>query len=1290
MSLNRAAASERATQSAATRTVSAAIDLMSNWRQQAAAGAETAVIDGWQPREGHILTVTRAISARVNQNYDGFPSEELRKAYKTFLGKPVFVNHQNEDPTRARGRVVGTRYVENGADKYIEVIQEVNAKKFPLLAKELIEAGLDSVSMGCSAERTICSFCGNVATGMFDMCTHVLNFKGQKLRRAGKNGQMEDVLVYEECRDLGFFELSYVFDPADETAMVSNLVVAGKGKSAEIKTPVPSAPRVYCDFPGCNRWTLHKSEKYSSEWVRNDGMIRTFDFCSDEHRAEYEARYPEWRMERGASRNPVKYYAVQKKAWGEREAPAAIDTLRDDRDEQEEEFHQYVKSPDGLAMPDLDKARELDRREEMGEGYEDFSDYLQDEVSDHGSLDEEMLDDPNAVGQLQDELEPEVEQFGPDEAVTDEFGKDPEDAETNPFAETDEGAPGEQPIGEDGLPVADDLPEDVMVDPDDLTDEMTDPDDLVPPEQKPGMETAPEEFVEQEPVKEKVDPDSLVEDDKPVEKTIEQPQVAPPTKNPEKKPSAPADKAAPPKESPSKKPPVKQPADNSEAPKPPKPDEVSPPAPEKSRKPNNEPAEKDSPVKKGPDDKGDKVPDHPDSGAESRDKAESDPEVDDEKEVGDLADQLGISADQLLQLDPEDLKALLDADEEKKMAPKAASRRTASDGWSSDNIGAREGYTKTVGRYELGVWDWSGDGFMWGWEVELASQGEVVANGTVNTREEAQSKAESYAQRFASRREARASQDFLNWVSRSTTDPLSGMSQEALDDLVDDFLAQAPGLYSDAEIDSIQRGLSQYASRKTAFSVGDRVTDGWGSVLGQGTVTSVNGELVTVKWDDSGDEESTSKASLKKASTTEEKMSRKDSTMSGDSLAQRGRVASRRRTADDSRNDQGEFEETFITQTPPPEPVETGEGEEINNTEENLVASIRAKQAELIRLRRARQRKQADGGFLGDGASEGETAEVVNPELSGTDDQDLKGDFESADPNEDVKETQPKDASRKAKVARRRRMHFAHWVSQNKGKKLADVSSVGELRSWVTAYCSETGVAKEAMYPIVRTDVVALRKAADNDDDGESGDKSEPPEFVKEKIEDSKESRKQTSAGRRKMADEKLDVAAPDGRVDVERPTADDTDDEAQASQFDKNDFGQNAGDDKADPDLSTNQNWAPGHGKSSDLKKASGVNAVRLARAYINAGLESSDKEWVLASQFEQMSAAVVNDRLALLERVVEVNASRRPIAQKTAGSRGARSATIPPNMPRAVAATPPQQRVAASDASSDSDLFI
>ena len=38
------------------------------------------VDEGWRPKPGYIYTVVRAISARVNQNYDGWPSEELKKS----------------------------------------------------------------------------------------------------------------------------------------------------------------------------------------------------------------------------------------------------------------------------------------------------------------------------------------------------------------------------------------------------------------------------------------------------------------------------------------------------------------------------------------------------------------------------------------------------------------------------------------------------------------------------------------------------------------------------------------------------------------------------------------------------------------------------------------------------------------------------------------------------------------------------------------------------------------------------------------------------------------------------------------------------------------------------------------------------------------------------------------------------------------------------------------------------------------------------------------------------------
>jgi hypothetical protein len=174
---------------------------------------------------GMLYTKVRAISARINQNYDAWPSGQLKTSYLTFLGKPIFVNHANFDPDRARGRVVAARYIENGRDKYVETVMEVDALNFPRLAAEIHNGGLDSVSMGVEAGFTICSFCGNKATDVFDMCDHVKFHKGSHLPDP-RTGQPK--LVYEDCHKLGFFELSYVFDPADETAVVSQVIVADK------------------------------------------------------------------------------------------------------------------------------------------------------------------------------------------------------------------------------------------------------------------------------------------------------------------------------------------------------------------------------------------------------------------------------------------------------------------------------------------------------------------------------------------------------------------------------------------------------------------------------------------------------------------------------------------------------------------------------------------------------------------------------------------------------------------------------------------------------------------------------------------------------------------------------------------------------------------------------------------------------------------------------------------------------------------------------------------------------
>lgn len=194
--------------------------------------------DDYKTDDGFLYVRVRAISSRVNKNHDGWPSEELSKAYRTFVGKPIFVDHHNTDPKKARGVVVDAAlHVEDDLDKtasldpyyasapenhlpptWIELLLEVDAKRYPKLAKAIVAGDIDGVSMGANVERSICSHCANVARSPEEYCTHVRS-KGAYFDYYGPDGTKTSKKAYEDCYDIGFFELSFVFDPADETAL---------------------------------------------------------------------------------------------------------------------------------------------------------------------------------------------------------------------------------------------------------------------------------------------------------------------------------------------------------------------------------------------------------------------------------------------------------------------------------------------------------------------------------------------------------------------------------------------------------------------------------------------------------------------------------------------------------------------------------------------------------------------------------------------------------------------------------------------------------------------------------------------------------------------------------------------------------------------------------------------------------------------------------------------------------------------------------------------------------------
>jgi len=191
---------------------------------------------GVQRRPGYLYVRNRAISSRVNQNFDAWPADELatdREGYgwQTFIGRPVFVNHANANHRRARGVNIAAALHEDflpdgSPDTWVELLKEVDPKAFPKLAARLLSKDpkrrIDRTSMGADVGTSVCSVptCENVATSEDELCQHMKREKG--LRYAvldPRTGAVRKGLIAEICKNLRFFEDSLLAEPpADPTA----------------------------------------------------------------------------------------------------------------------------------------------------------------------------------------------------------------------------------------------------------------------------------------------------------------------------------------------------------------------------------------------------------------------------------------------------------------------------------------------------------------------------------------------------------------------------------------------------------------------------------------------------------------------------------------------------------------------------------------------------------------------------------------------------------------------------------------------------------------------------------------------------------------------------------------------------------------------------------------------------------------------------------------------------------------------------------------------------------------
>jgi len=394
--------------------VSTILDVKGSAERDASASlSRVAAFNDYRTEDGYLYARIRAISSRVNKNHDGWPSVELaggqeafdhhtassdggftvnaskdaEYGFSTFLGKPIFVDHHNSDPSRARGVIVDAKlhiddhktaaqkdsYYRNAPSNHtpptwVELLLEVDAKSFPKLAKAIIDGsknaknGIDGFSMGCDVEKSVCNICKNAATTPDEFCKHVI-MKGAHFDAYDDMGRKTSKKSYEDCYGIKFFEISAVFDPADETALIREVRSSVKESSMNKFGPI---------------------SEYDKYFGGTGAAKKAHDSMIDQYGEEKGKEVFYATMNKKKNKKEKKSYMDETKPQiTKTRAPESVDTLREDTicnvcgetmDGPQCDVCGYESEPKSFADPDLSAAKNRKGTEEQGQqGGEAFS-----------------------------------------------------------------------------------------------------------------------------------------------------------------------------------------------------------------------------------------------------------------------------------------------------------------------------------------------------------------------------------------------------------------------------------------------------------------------------------------------------------------------------------------------------------------------------------------------------------------------------------------------------------------------------------------------------------------------------------------------------------------------------------------------------------------------------------------------------------------------------------------------------------------------------------------------------
>lgn len=173
------------------------------------------------PRDYLLVPVIVMPSDLPNRNSVAFPLRELiafntehgQQAYKTWKGKPTYLEHQNNDITKAYGVIVDSflRPLKGWSGNQIWKVMLLLAfdrTKHPDVAEKINSGDYNSYSMGAWVGGYTCSYCGAEE----GECNHIAKGHTPMYHLNGK-------LVFKNCHDIVGFECSSVSTPAFVSAI---------------------------------------------------------------------------------------------------------------------------------------------------------------------------------------------------------------------------------------------------------------------------------------------------------------------------------------------------------------------------------------------------------------------------------------------------------------------------------------------------------------------------------------------------------------------------------------------------------------------------------------------------------------------------------------------------------------------------------------------------------------------------------------------------------------------------------------------------------------------------------------------------------------------------------------------------------------------------------------------------------------------------------------------------------------------------------------------------------------